>query len=99
MDEPAITQPIMRFRIEQLNLTDDSGRPVVPREAVLHVVEAPTVEEALDKFMNEDHAQLIGDLLRFPGLQAVATLRKDNKIYTLQVQPVSDWIDRRQPPR
>lgn len=87
----------MRFRIEQIYLTDDKGR-VIPRpgtDPMHHFVEAETVEELLDTFVGRDQAEIVGDVLRFPGFQAIATVKKQQVVYTLQVIPATDRIERR----
>lgn len=83
----------MRFRVEQIFLTDDAGR-VIPspgRTPQFHVLEATSVESVLTSFV-QDHGggEFVGDILKFPGFQAIATVKKEQAVYTLQVLPVSD---------
>jgi hypothetical protein len=83
---------IMRFQIEQRHLTDGAGRPVpVDNADVLsfHLCEAEDASHAVHLFIAGDHAELIGNILTFPGFQAVATVRKTTGVYTLQVTPTS----------
>jgi hypothetical protein len=83
---------IMRFQIEQRHLTDGAGRPVpVDDTGVLsfHLREADDATHAVHLFIADDHAELIGNILTFPGFQAVATVRKTTGVYTLQVTPTS----------
>ena len=83
----------MRFTIEQRHLTDATGRPVVPTDAVsFHNCDADNVEEAVRLFVTNDNAEIIGDILKFPGFQAVATVRKPGGVYTLQVGPSSQQV-------
>ncbi|MGA7616005.1 MAG: hypothetical protein WBX15_12585 [Thermoanaerobaculia bacterium] len=80
----------MRFRIEQLFLTDEAGRAapsVLPR---FFMLEATSPEDAVDKFLEAEQSSLIGDLQRYPGLQVVATGRREQQLFTLEVAPVSD---------
>ena len=80
----------IRFNIEQRHLTDPSGKPVVNDSAVsFHSCEAETADEAVRLFVTRDDGELIGNVLKFPGFQAVATVRKTNGVYTLQVSPSS----------
>jgi len=81
----------IRFNIEQRHLTDPSGKPITnePSAVTFHVCEAETADEAVRLFVRTDDAELIGNILKFPGFQAVATVRKTNGVYTLQVSPSS----------
>ena len=81
----------IRFNIEQRHLTDPTGKPVVNEATAVsfHNCEAETADEAVRLFVTRDGAELIGNILKFPGFQAVATVRKTNGVYTLQVSPSS----------
>jgi hypothetical protein len=81
----------IRFNIEQRHLTDTSGKPVVNETTAVsfHHCEADTADEAVRLFVTRDGAELIGNILKFPGFQAVATVRKTSGVYTLQVSPSS----------
>ena len=82
---------LMRFNIEQRHLTDASGKPV-PSDAhtvAYYSTEAATADEAVRLFVVNDGAEVVGNILKFPGFQAVATVRKPSGVYTLQVSPSS----------
>ena len=80
----------MRFSIEQRHLTDDRGKPVNVLPAVTyHSCEAESVEDAVRFFAGTHHAEVIGNILTFPGFQAVATMRDGTGVYTLQFTPAS----------
>lgn len=81
----------MRFTIEQRHLTDGVGKPIAhdPDSVSFHSMDAPSADEAVRLFIKRDAAELLGDILRFPGFQAVATVRKIGGVYTLQVSPTS----------
>ncbi len=80
---------VMKFTIEQRHLTDTQGKPV-PREAVsFHSCDAESADEAVRLFILKDEGEVLGDILKFPGFQAVATVRKTSGVYTLQVSPSS----------
>jgi hypothetical protein len=81
----------LRFTIEQRHLTDSGGKPVAnePGEVSFHTCEADSADEAVRLFIKKDQAEILGDILRFPGFQAVATVRKVEGVYTLQVGPSS----------
>jgi len=81
----------IRFNIEQRHLTDVSGKPIVNAGTAVsfHSCEAETADEAVRLFVKTDGAELIGNILKFPGFQAVATVRKTSGVYTLQVSPSS----------
>jgi hypothetical protein len=83
----------MRFSIEQRHLTDDRGKPVkaVPSVA-FHTLEAESVDDAVRLFVKKHDAEVIGNILTFPGFQAVATMRDDTGVYTLQFTPASGRI-------
>lgn len=81
----------MKFRVEQIYLTDESGKvTAVPQTRIFHVLEADSVDEALYAFVKRDGAEIVGDVLKLPGFQAVATARRANFVYTLQLLLVSD---------
>jgi hypothetical protein len=80
----------MRFTIEERHLTEADGRPVGSPQAVeFHVFDAETVEDAVRLFIKKDDGEIIGNVLKFPGFQAVATVRKTTGVYTLQFTPAS----------
>ena len=84
----------MRFTIEQRPLTDTSGRPAPhdPEAALFHHCEAESAEHAVRQFAFENGSDVIGNIVKFPGLQAVATIRSPSGVYTLQVTPASQGI-------
>jgi hypothetical protein len=84
----------MHFTIEQRHLTDGVGKPIAhdPESVSFHNLEAPTADEAVRLFIKRDEGELLGDILRFPGFQAVATVRKVGGLYTLQVGPTSESL-------
>lgn len=83
---------MIRFTIEERHLTDTEGRPVVagaPDVVAFHSFEAATVDDAVHLFVKKDEGEIIGSVLKFPGFQAVATVRKASGVYTLQFTPAS----------
>ncbi|HEY3054083.1 MAG TPA: hypothetical protein VGK04_11920 [Thermoanaerobaculia bacterium] len=85
----------MRFTIEQRHLTDNSGKPVRNERAVsFHDFEAENAEEAVHLFVKKQEGEILGEVLKFPGFQAVATLRSGTGVYTLQVTPSSQQFAR-----
>lgn len=86
---------MMRFTIEERHLTDGAGRPVTaPGAVAFHTFEAETVDDAVRLYVSGDSAELIGNVLKFPGFQAVATVRKASGVYTLQFTPASHEVRR-----
>jgi len=81
----------MHFTIEQRHLTDSGGKPIAhdPESVSYHTFEANSADEAVRLFIKRDEGELLGDILKFPGFQAVATVRKVGGVYTLQVGPSS----------
>lgn len=80
----------MRFSIEQRHLTDDRGKPVKAVPSVtFHTCEADSVDDAVRLFVKRHNAEVIGNILTFPGFQAVATMRDRTGVYTLQFTPAS----------
>jgi len=79
----------VRFTIEQRHLTDGGGKPISsdPEAVSFHTFDADSADDAVRLFIKRDHAELLGDILKFPGFQAVATVRKVGGVYTLQVGP------------
>ena len=81
----------MRFTVEERHLTDTSGRPVATPHAVeFHQCDGENLDDAVRHFIVGADAELIGDVLKFPGFQAVATVRKASGVYTLQFTPASE---------
>jgi hypothetical protein len=80
----------MRFTVEERHLTDSEGRPITAMDAVsFHTVDAESIDEAVRLYIGRDGAQIIGDVLKFPGYHAVATMRRSTGVYTLQFTPAS----------
>ena len=90
MPQSASDTERMRFTVEERHLTDTTGRPIAAPEAVaFHTCDAENVDDAVRLYIKKDHAELIGNILKFPGFQAVATIRKATGVYTLQFTPAS----------
>lgn|GEM_PF-4587331 len=83
----------MRFRVEQIALTDEQGKVQPNQQPRFYIQEAATIDEAVKACVAGNGALLVGDVLKLPGFQAVATVRRDQMVYTLQLMPVSDRID------
>ena len=81
----------MRFSIEQRHLTGASGKPVSRdgHEVSFHVLDAESAEDAVRLHICGEAGEVIGNVMRFPGFQAVATMRSAGGVYTLQVSPAS----------
>jgi hypothetical protein len=89
----------MKFTVEERHLTDMNGRPVPsPGEVAFRSCDGETIDEAVRFYIRDDQAELIGDVLKFPGFQAVATVRKVSGVYTLQFTPASQRDFRPQKP-
>ncbi len=80
----------MRFTIEQRHLTDAAGKPVVnPSPVSFHTFEAESADEAVRLLIRRENAELMGDIMKFPGFHAVATIKSSGGVFTLQVAPTS----------
>ena len=80
----------IQFTIEQRHLTDVEGKPVSAIDSVaFHTCDADSADEAVRLFVREDGAEVLGNIMKFPGFQAVATVRTNSGVYTLQVSPSS----------
>jgi hypothetical protein len=85
-----ISQVMIRFTIEERHLTDEDGRPITALDAVaFHSFDAESIDDAVRLYVKKDAAELIGNVLKFPGFQAVATIRRPSGVYTLQFTPAS----------
>ena len=83
----------MRFTIEQRHLTDVAGKPVTEGDALsFHSCEASDADDAVRLYVRDQSAELIGNVLRFPGFQAIATMRSPEGVFTLQVAPSSEQL-------
>jgi len=82
---------MMRFTIEQRPLTDPSGRPAThdAKAVSFHHCEAESAGDAIGRFLIANGGNMVGDIVKFPGLQAVGTVRLADGVYTLQVTPSS----------
>ncbi|HEX7807171.1 MAG TPA: hypothetical protein VF608_00535 [Thermoanaerobaculia bacterium] len=83
---------MIRFTVEERHLTDVEGRPVgetAPDAVAFHSFEAESVDDAVRLFVSRDAGEILGSVLKFPGFQAVATVRKAGGVYTLQFTPSS----------
>lgn len=84
---------MVKFQIEQVDLTDEAGQVISAGKVVrFHTVEANTPDDALASFLEADSAVIVGDVLKLPGFQAIATARRANRVYTLQLHPATDRI-------
>jgi len=84
---------MMRFTVEERHLTQSDGRPVAAGDNVeFNTVEAENIDDAVRLYITKDPAELIGNVLKFPGFQAVATVRKPSGVYTLQFTPASQQM-------
>jgi hypothetical protein len=82
----------MRFTVEQRHLTDIHGKPIGDEGAVtFHTYDAENVDAVVGLFLSND-AEVIGEVLRFPGFQAMATVRNASGVYTLQITPSSQQV-------
>jgi hypothetical protein len=84
---------MMRFTVEERHLTEADGRPVTAGDNVeFNSVDAENIDDAVRLYIRKDSAELIGNVLKFPGFQAVATVRKASGVYTLQFTPASQQM-------
>jgi hypothetical protein len=85
---------LMRFTIEQRHLTDAGGKPVSSSASPVsfHICDAESASDAVRLFAGEHSGEVIGEILKFPGYQAVATVRNSEGVYTLQVTPSSQRL-------
>ena len=85
----------MRFTVEERHLTDTNGRPFTGSDDLsFESCEAENIDEAVRLYIAKDGAELIGDVLKFPGFQAMATVRKSTGVYTAQFTPSSQRFSR-----
>ena len=82
---------LTKFTIEQRHLTDQAGKPVSddPGAVSFHTCEAADVDDAVRLFVSKSRGEVIGNVIKFPGFHAVATVRDIHGVYTLQVSPSS----------
>jgi len=88
---------MIRFTVEERHLTDGDGRPIsdtTPDGVEFHTFDAETLDDAVRLFVKRDDGEIIGTVLKFPGFQAVATIRKAGGVYTLQFTPSSQAFGR-----
>jgi len=85
---------LMRFNIEQRHLTDAGGKPISSNASPVsfHTFDAESASDAVRLFAGQHSGEVIGDILKFPGFQAIATVRNSDGVYTLQVTPASQRL-------
>lgn len=80
----------MHYDIEQ---TCISPYPERVRKAVVSDrvtrIDAPTAEDAIEKLVRDDHAQLVSEIVSFET-ESVAAIRKDDLLFLLRLQTASD---------
>jgi hypothetical protein len=81
----------IRFTIEQRHLTDAQGHPMSPSSpgVAFHSREAGDADQAVRLIASELRGEVIGEVLRFPGFRAIATVRNDTGVFTIEVSPSS----------
>ena len=79
----------MQFTVEKIFLTDDEGRPA-PHRVEFFLIEADTVDAALQDFLRNSEATLVGTIEKFPGFHAFAKARAGTTMFTVQLLPGSD---------
>ena len=81
----------MRFTIEQRHLTDSAGKPIGDQTGAVsfQLFDAESAEDAVRLLIKRESAQLMGEIMKFPGFHAVATIRTSGGVFTLQVAPSS----------
>jgi hypothetical protein len=83
----------VRFTVEQIFLTTPRGDQPPPHPEY-HIVEADTVDAALEGFLSNTSATLVGEVQKFPGFQAVATARVEDTVFAVNLLPGSDIFHR-----
>ena len=85
----------MRFSIEQIFLTDSSGKPLGPSQAAAyHIVAADSLDAALSAFLHDQQATLIGRIQKLAGAHAVATAQQERAVFTVHIAAGSDSFAR-----
>ncbi len=85
---------MMRFTIEQRHLTNGIGQPVTDLAGAVtfHALDADSIDQAVSRFAAGHSAEVIGAVVKFPGFQAMATLRNPTGVFTLQIAPASQRL-------
>ena len=86
----------MQFTVEQIFLTNGEGRPA-PHRVEFFLVEADTVDAALQDFLLRSDATLVGQIEKFPGFHAFAKARAGTEVFTVQLLPGSDGFRHHRP--
>ena len=91
--------PRVRFTVEQIHLIDARGQCVTPTEPQYFMVEADSVDAALQDFLALSAATLIGNVLKYPSSHAIATARAGDTVFTVEIMPGTDAHRRAMPRR
>jgi hypothetical protein len=87
----------MRFYVERNILADDEGKvlPATDTARISYVVvDVENVESAVQSVANGDAAELLFPIYRMSPEQAMATVRRGRRVFTLHAFPEEEARDR-----
>jgi len=73
----------MRYEIEKTRLSDHAS---AAGRITFHHFEGSDIDEAVTRFVETDHAQLVSDVFTF-GAEAVATTKKGEDLFVIRLYP------------
>jgi hypothetical protein len=85
----------VRFNVEKTFLKDEQGSTSGANHIglVLLQTDAANVGDAVRKMIRREGAELVDEVRWLPGSQAVAAIKKDQRLYMLQFSPEDDGAE------
>ncbi|HEX8153651.1 MAG TPA: hypothetical protein VF698_11020 [Thermoanaerobaculia bacterium] len=76
----------MQYTIEARELTNEyTHRPAIDGRPQRLTVEAPTPDEAISQFLQQNHSELVSLTRPARGIESIATVKKDDSVFLLRV--------------
>ena len=76
----------MQFTIEARELTSEyTHRPSIDSRSRRTTIEARTPDEAISRFVKQNHSELVSVSRPARGRESIATVKKDDSVYLVRV--------------
>ena len=76
----------MQYTIEARELTSEyTHRPSLDDQSRRMTIEAQSPDDAISRFVVENHSELVSVIRPARGLESIATVKKDDSVYLVRV--------------
>lgn len=75
----------LQFTIEARELRRDGPRTDVPDPAGRVTVEAGDADEAITRYIEDSHSQLVSLIRPARGLESIATVKKEDRLFLVRI--------------